>query len=199
MHLRKAPWACDVHHVARTGLSAFCPVTAAMFDSKISAQCHDANPGLEFRRILVPTDFSTGARRALECARSIARKFQSEIHLLHVIPSDVFEMASPETSRRGIGQWPGTVRRSSNCDGLANGRCPQRNRASQQPRRRRAALAGDFRERLKRNRSIWSPSARMARAASKKLVLGSVAEEVYRMAHCPILTVPPQIEIVPGR
>ncbi len=37
------------------------------------------------------------------------------------------------------------------------------------------------------------------RTSSKKLVLGAVAEEIYRMADCPILTVPPQVEIPAGQ
>ena len=166
-----------------------------MFDSKISAQRHDANPGLEFRRILVPTDFSTGARRALECARSIARKFHSEIHLLHVIPSDVFEMASPETSREALAMAQEFAKQQ--LDGLATeGECQEivhQNTLAEGP------AWPMISETIKAKQIDLVVVGTHGKSASKKLVLGSVAEKIFRMADCPILTVPQQFEIVPGR
>src|SRR3989304_1679150 len=41
---------------------------------------------MELRKILVPTDFSPHAQRALECAVSLAATYQAEIVLLHVVP-----------------------------------------------------------------------------------------------------------------
>jgi len=39
-------------------------------------------------RILVPTDFSEGSQTALEYACGLAKPFDAEIHLLHVIAND---------------------------------------------------------------------------------------------------------------
>lgn len=47
-----------------------------------------AQPSKEFqpRMILVPTDFSTSAERALEAAKEMAQFVGADIYLLHVIP-----------------------------------------------------------------------------------------------------------------
>jgi len=162
--------------------------------STTTAQIDFARPGLELRRILVPTDFSSGARAALDCARSIAAKFQSKIILLHVIPTDVFELASPQTS----------------LDALA--------RAKQFAQQQLARLAvegkslGIVHETLIAEGPSWSTISEAiksnqidlvavgthGKSESKKLVLGSVAEKIYRLADCPILTVPLQVETSAG-
>ena len=41
---------------------------------------------MELRKILVPTDYSPHAQRALEWAGSLAATYQAEIVLLHVVP-----------------------------------------------------------------------------------------------------------------
>lgn len=152
-------------------------------------------PGLEFRRILVPTDFSPGARRALDCARSIAGKFQSKIFLLHVIPTDFFELDSPQTSLEAL-----TLAREfakQQLDRLAS----------------EAESLGITHETIIAEGSAWPAISGAIKANqidllaigtqgksnSKKLVLGSVVEKIYRMADCPILTVPPQLETTSGQ
>lgn len=166
-----------------------------MFDSKISAQRHHANPGLEFRRILVPTDFSTGARSALECARTIARGFQSEIYLLHVIPSDVFELASPETSREALAMARESAKQQLDAlamEGESQGIVHQTTLAE-------GPAWPTISETIKAKQIDLVVVGTHGKSASKKLVLGSVTEKIFRMADCPMLTVPQQFEIVPGR
>jgi nucleotide-binding universal stress UspA family protein len=131
----------------------------------------------------------------LECARSIARKFQSEIHLLHVIPSDVFEMASPETSREALAMARESAKQQ--LDGLAaEGRSLEivhKNTLAEGPTWQMIS------ETIKARQIDLVVVGTHGKSASKKLVLGSVAEKIFRMADCPILTVPQQFEIVPGR
>ena len=166
-----------------------------MTDFKITVPGEVTRPGLEFRRILVPTDFSPGARRALECARSIAGKFQSKIFLLHVIPSDVFELASPETSREAMAKAREYAQQQ--LEQLAND----------------AGSRGIVHEGITAEGPVWRVISETIKAnqidlvafgthgrnSSKKLVLGSVAEKIYRMSDCPILTVPPQPEMSEGQ
>ena len=38
------------------------------------------------QRILVPTDFSTSAQKAVETASELAKQFQSAVYLLNIIP-----------------------------------------------------------------------------------------------------------------
>src|SRR5260370_42545864 len=59
-------------------------------------------PNFEFRRLLVLSDFSRGAKSALNCAQAIARKFQSKIFLLHLIPSGVFQFVSSDSGTEAL-------------------------------------------------------------------------------------------------
>jgi nucleotide-binding universal stress UspA family protein len=165
-----------------------------MSNSEITAQSGSASPELGFRRILVPTDFSTGARRALEFARSIARNFQSKIFLLHVIPTDVFELASPETSRTALAMANEFVRKQ----------LTQLAAEGELPGIEHEIIVAEgptwpmISETIKAKQIDLVTVSTHGRHSGKKLVLGSVAEKIYRMADCPILTVPPQFEVPPA-
>lgn len=57
-------------------------------------------------KILVPTDFSKGADKAVKSAISVAKTFNSEIILMHVIPevsdcSPALEMVKTKVSVQG--------------------------------------------------------------------------------------------------
>lgn len=160
-----------------------------MLDIRSTVRGDKTLPELEFQRILVLTDFSSGAKAALDCAHSIARKFKSKIFLLHVIPSDAFQFVSPETALEAM----------------------TRAKEFSQQRLHRlmndAEAEGIEHEGLVVEGPIWTGVSEVitskkidllvagtrGKSGGVKLVLGAVAEEVYRMADCPILTVPPDI------
>src|SRR5579864_6166016 len=75
-----------------------------MFTGRVTSSGDLANPVAQFQRILVATDFSAGARAALDCALGIARRYQSKIYLVHVIPAEVLQYVSPESSEEAIQQ-----------------------------------------------------------------------------------------------
>ncbi len=126
----------------------------------------------------------------MDCARALARKFQASIFMIHVIPTDVFELASLETSREALAK--------------------AREFAQQQLERlmNDAGAQGIPHEGVVAEGAVWPMVSETVKSKqidllvvgthgktnSKKLVLGPVAEEIYRMADCPILTVPPQNE-----
>ena len=143
------------------------------------------SPSVRFERILVATDFSAGARAALDCALAIAKPFHSKVFLLHAIPATVFQYLSPESSQQVIAQ--------------------ARQFAEQEMRRlvEEAGCAGTVREEILTDGNVW-PLVRdfvktnsidlvtlgaHGRTAAKKELLGPVAEEIFRLAACPILTV----------
>ena len=51
------------------------------------------------KKILVPTDFSSGSESALKVAAQLAKKYNSELHVLHLLELP-FDMVDPmiETS-----------------------------------------------------------------------------------------------------
>ena len=75
-----------------------------MSTGRVIAINQPANPGTQFQRILVATDFSAGSRAALDCALGIARRYRSKVFLVHVIPPAVLQYVSPEGSEEAIQQ-----------------------------------------------------------------------------------------------
>ena len=144
---------------------------------------------IQFKQILLGTDFSTASHRALSYALAIARRYGSEISVIHAIP--------PEP------------RRSIPLDPLPE----ELNREQLQAREEMSALENevDFRDSHHNNRIIFgNPAGVLAatiereqpdlvilgthgRGLVKKLALGSVAEEVLRLVSCPVLTVGPHV------
>src|SRR5215475_15246398 len=67
-----------------------------MSTGRVIARPELVNPVVKFQRILVATDFSKGARAGLDFALAIARGFQSQVFLVHVIPTGALQYVSPE-------------------------------------------------------------------------------------------------------
>jgi len=142
--------------------------------------------GISLKNILLATDFSEASEKAFNYAVAVARHHGSKIFLMHVMPPDsiAFMLESPDQHQRG------EVQRQM--DSMAS-----RSELNQIPH-----------ETVIRAGSVWSIVAAVirqqdielvvlgthGRSGFRKLVLGSVAEEVVRRAGCPVLTVGPHID-----
>ena len=141
-------------------------------------------------RIVVATDFSETASLALDRAIDIATRHQSEIALVHVMEPDMPPMAAPEmvvlppnfedliqeACLEGLRHSAARVRAS----GIPVSEHLERGRAATRIAETADALAADM---------ILIGSRGNTRF--KQLLLGSVAEEVVRVAQRPVLTVHP--------
>lgn len=148
--------------------------------------------------IVVGTDFSNRAGRAVEAAAVFADRYQSErVHLAHVVPFSGFYDAIPPSYSAAE---EAEVRRSA-VEG-----------ADQELERVAGALAIDARvtreARLGRPGRDLAELARAARAdlfivtshgrrALARTVLGSVASDLVRTAPCPVLVVRPEGPVLP--
>jgi nucleotide-binding universal stress UspA family protein len=143
------------------------------------------NPGVQLQRILVATDFSAGARAALDCALEIGRRCQSQVYLFHVIPAGVLQYVSPDSFEEAI---------------------QQAKRFAVREMRRvvdEVQCGGMVHEEILCGGEVWPLLQHFAkshnidlivlgthgRTATKKQLLGPVAEEIFRLAESPILTV----------
>jgi nucleotide-binding universal stress UspA family protein len=145
-----------------------------------------APPLVTLQNILVATDFSQCSQIALHCAAILARHAKGSIFVAHVLPLDVMApIAGPV--------FPVTIHKD--------------------PRFRLKQLvsspkmAGLKHETLLGQGDLWVVLETMikehhidmvvigthGREGLKKLVLGSVAEEVFRRAACPVVTVGPHV------
>jgi nucleotide-binding universal stress UspA family protein len=161
-----------------------------MSTDRAIAISHLANPAVQFQRALVATDFSAGARAALDCALGIARRYNSKIFLVHVIPAEVLQYVSPEGSEAVIQQAKQFAVREmrrlvedADCRGMVHekilcggGVWP---------------LLNDFGKKHDVDLVVLGTHGR---SVLKKQLLGPVAEEIFRLAECPIMTVTARAE-----
>ena len=140
-----------------------------------------------FNNILLATDFSPASDRALDYAASLARRYCSAIYLTHIITLDGYPMVSPEFAASSL-------------------------------ERRHAEAANKFRKLLKSGRlfalpykaiiqegNLWAAIEELIKkyhidllvvgthgvGAVRKVLIGSGAEEIFRKARVPVLTVGP--------
>lgn len=145
---------------------------------------------LRIQRILVPTDFSDIGSLAVEYGLAIAKQFDSDLHLLHVI--DDYLALAPEAQLA-------LPDRKTFMQELNSAAMEELAKVPSQP------LTVD---RVKRHTTVGRPFEAIVQFAKEQqidlivigshgrrgishLLLGSVAERVVRLAGCPVLTVRP--------
>jgi universal stress protein A len=155
--------------------------------SRVSDDGAEKPKELKLKRILVPTDFSDCARKALQYALPMARQFGAEIVLVHVVQVSYFpggelgaidyallEKELREGGQKQLEEW---IRREIGED------IPSRMLLlSGQPVREIAETA------RKEEVDLIILSTH-GRTGFKHLLLGSTAENVVRYAPCPVLVV----------
>jgi nucleotide-binding universal stress UspA family protein len=153
-----------------------------MFDTQKQAQ---------LKNILFPTDFSSAANGALPYAAEIARRYGAKLYTVHVLPSDTYAMTPPET-------WPTSV------EGAMR-------EAKQQACELLSHLEGVEAEVLVRSGDVQMVIEDVierfridlvvlgthGRTGWGKVLLGSVAETIFRQAACPVITVGPHCSADP--
>lgn len=148
-----------------------------------------ANLGVDSRvkSVLIATDFSPASGKPLHHALAIARHYRAKLYIAHVIWPVGYLMAGPEALELG---------------------CEDARKDAQELHRdliAKGLLSGLDYELLVRQGGVWDELEGIilekkidlvvlgthARRGIEKLLLGSVAERVFRNADCPVLTVGP--------
>lgn len=143
-----------------------------------------------FSKILVTTDFSPESDRALEYAVAMARRYDARIYLAHVLTEDPFHYAEPALAEATYEK----VRQAAEqgiADILVSGR-----------------LRGIPHEVLLEEGNVWQVLDQLirkheidlviagthGRGKMQKVLIGSVAEEIFRQATCAVMTVGPRVK-----
>jgi nucleotide-binding universal stress UspA family protein len=142
-----------------------------------------------FKHVLFATDFSAASERALTYAIAITRRYSSELSIAHAIPPDLRDPIPLEPLPRKLNRrWLEA-------------------QAQMQHVSEKTALHDLNRCLLLEQGPVWEILAALiqrqaidllvlgtrGRGGLKKLALGSVAEEVLRLAPCPVLTIGPHV------
>jgi len=137
-------------------------------------------------RILVPTDFSDGSDHALTLARSLARRFQAELHLLHVrqIPDDPgLDSDLLDEVERLL--KPGDTRAAKLLDQLSGDEGALRCEGHVESRDSVPSAIVEMVGSLGCDLVVMGTHGRRG---FKHLLMGSVAEKVMRLSPVPVLT-----------
>jgi nucleotide-binding universal stress UspA family protein len=153
-----------------------------------------ASVRLTFENILFPTDFTGASDAALPFALAIARWYGAKLIVAHAVPPPVpLTIPLEPIPLEMDAQWQeaqGLVDRRVHSDRLQG----TRNAVVLEQGRIWSVLS----DVIRRHSVDLIVLGTHGRHGLKKLVLGSSAEEIFRHAPCPVLTVGPEVSAVPG-
>jgi len=144
---------------------------------------------IAINRILLATDFSPESQNALQCAVSLAKRYQSMLFLTHILPPEGSSMATAEA-------WPALADIMRSNAERSMGKLEETDGLQVLPH-----------EVILRSGDVWDVISAVVsdkdvdlivmgtqgHGGIKKLFLGSTAEKVIRHATCPVLTVGPHV------
>lgn len=162
--------------------SAGCPV--------LTVRASDSPGAVDWKRFLIPLDFSDHSDLALVTAHHLADHFGAELQLLHVI-EPLQSMGISNYGHKICRNWEVSQKEAAEelmqkaCDALPDLAVGHAFKTvSGRPADAIPTVAEEDGADL-----IVIPS--LGRTGLKQLLLGSVAERVVRQAHCPVLTLKP--------
>jgi nucleotide-binding universal stress UspA family protein len=142
---------------------------------------------VELKNILLATDLSPAANNALLYAACLARQHGSTLFAVHAVHPDAYPFQLPET-------WPQTAQAEEEVREIAK-------------REMEKLLRGIPHQLIFQRGPIWRIISRLVdtkeidllvlgtrgRTGIAKMLMGSVAEQIFRQATCPVLTVGPAV------
>jgi nucleotide-binding universal stress UspA family protein len=140
--------------------------------------------------ILVGTDFSPASDRALEYALSLARRYEARIFLAHVITSDADVMVAPEIMAR---TYETELRRAQELMGeiLISGRLHD---VPHETMIEHGSMWPTMKALISKHKIDLVVVGTHGSGGLQKMLLGSGAEQIFRQAKCPVLTVGPAVK-----
>ncbi len=143
---------------------------------------------LEIGQILCPTDFSRCATNALPHSVQLAKRFDAALHLFHVL---VVHDVDPGNAAHPLPNMEELYRALEENAELELQRAVELEDVALRTSQRRGISAGaGILEYAEEHDVDLIVMATHGRRGLKRLLLGSVAEEIVRLAPCPVMTIP---------
>ena len=150
---------------------------------------------IALNNILFATDFSPASEAAFTYAVAIADRYHSKLNVAHVISIEAFDLIAADSAATMLKQAQQQAREKM--DQLLGPRLLQGDRY--QPVIAEGMVAEVLVEMIRRDHIDLAVLGTRGRRTFKKLLLGSTAEEIFRVASCPVLTVGPNTSSVPAK
>jgi len=144
---------------------------------------------IQLKNVLFATDFSPAAAAAVPYAARVTELFGAKLWVLHVSPPAINPMTDPSTweSIQESAERDRTEKRQSLL-GVFSGQRPE-------ILIQEGDLRAVFERAISENHIDLVVMGTHGRTGVGKLLLGSVAEEIFRTAPCPVLTVGPRLSV----
>jgi nucleotide-binding universal stress UspA family protein len=153
----------------------------------------DTATRISLKNVLLATDFSPASEGALQFAERIARRYGSKLFAAHVISPLETEMIGPE-------RWAASY-------------AVLEQAARNEMQRLASRLQGLPHQMVLRHGAVWDVLSELVeqwnidllvvgthgRSGFERLLMGSVAEDIFRQAPCPVLTVGPKASAERGK
>jgi nucleotide-binding universal stress UspA family protein len=143
-----------------------------------------------FRNIVVALDFSKTSAEALRIAREVAADHSARLHLVHVVADVHLTPARLETPGPSFDD----LQRQWVCEAEARLAAVAQTGADEAEMRKAlvgAPVAGTIAEYAAANNADLIVVGTHGYGPVKRMLLGSVSDQLLRCAPCPVLTVPP--------
>ncbi len=147
------------------------------------------------KNILLATDFSEVSKKAVPYAAAIAGKYGSKIYLVHVIPS-------PPRTPIPVEPLPAQFDRerlNAELEMKTFLRADALRDIPYEVRLERGPICQALSQLIEQDEIDLLVLGTHGRGGFKKIFLGSVAEELFRLASCPVLTVGPSVPVQPAK
>jgi len=152
----------------------------------------EAGKRITFTNILFATDFSPHSNAALPYAAAIARQYGAKIYGAHIVASEDYLFTAPDL-------WPAHLQQQEQLEQEVKGRLAEQ-------------LRGIQHETLFGVGDVWNTLYRLigehdidllvvgthGRTGARKLLMGSIAEKIFRQAACPVLSIGPNVSCKPA-